>query len=73
MALDGTLGSIAAGMTCSSFLGLNAEQMVHALGLSATQAGGMQQNREQCQSFPQGRRDKMEFFRITCRGDFVVP
>ena len=43
--LTGTLGSIAAGAACSSFLSLNAEQMVHALGLSATQAGGMQQNR----------------------------
>ena len=43
--LTGTLGSIAAGAACSSLINLNAEQMVYALGLSATQAGGMQQNR----------------------------
>jgi 2-methylcitrate dehydratase PrpD len=43
--LTGTLGTIAAGAACARLLGLDRQQMVHALGLAATQASGMQQNR----------------------------
>jgi 2-methylcitrate dehydratase PrpD len=43
--LTGTLGTIAAGAACGRLLGLDARQMVHALGVAATQASGMQQNR----------------------------
>ena len=41
--LTGTLGSIAAGAACARLLGLDARQMVHALGIATTQAAGMQQ------------------------------
>jgi 2-methylcitrate dehydratase PrpD len=43
--LTGTLGTIAAGAACGRLLGLDARGMVHALGIAATQASGMQQNR----------------------------
>lgn len=43
--LTGTLGSIAAGAAAARLLGLDAKRMTHALGIAATQAGGMQQNR----------------------------
>src|SRR5215212_800313 len=43
--LTGTLGSIAAGMAVGKLLGLDATQMTYALGIAATQAAGMQQNR----------------------------
>ncbi len=43
--LTGTLGSIAAGAAAARLLGLDAPRMVHALGIAATQAAGMQQNR----------------------------
>jgi 2-methylcitrate dehydratase PrpD len=43
--LTGTLGTIAAGAACGRLLGLDGQQMVHALGIAATQASGMQQNR----------------------------
>lgn len=43
--LTGTLGTIAAGAACGALIGLDARQMVHALGIAATQAAGMQQNR----------------------------
>src|ERR1700720_173669 len=43
--LTGTLGSIAAGAACGKLLGLDAQQLTYAMGLAATQAAGMQQNR----------------------------
>jgi 2-methylcitrate dehydratase PrpD len=43
--LTGTLGSIAAGAASGRLLGLCPEQLVNAIGVSATQAAGMQQNR----------------------------
>lgn len=43
--ITGTLGSIAAGAAAGKLLGLNAQQMIHAMGIAATQAAGMQQNR----------------------------
>jgi len=54
--LTGTLGSIAAGAAAGRLLGLNAQQMTYALGIAATQAGGMQQNRgTMCKSFHAGK------------------
>lgn len=54
--LTGTLGSIAAGAACARLLGLDATQMTHALGVAATQAAGMQQNRgTMCKSFHAGK------------------
>ncbi len=54
--LTGTLGTIAAGAACGRLLGLDAQQMTHALGIAATQAAGMQQNRgTMCKSFHAGR------------------
>jgi 2-methylcitrate dehydratase PrpD len=54
--LTGTLGSIAAGMAVGKLLGLDAMQMTHALGIAATQAAGMQQNRgTMCKSFHAGK------------------
>jgi 2-methylcitrate dehydratase PrpD len=54
--LTGTLGSIAAGAAAGKLLGLNSQQMVHAMGISATQAAGMQQNRgTMCKSFHAGK------------------
>jgi 2-methylcitrate dehydratase PrpD len=43
--LTGTLGTIAAGAACARLLALDPTQMMHAVGLAATQASGMQQNR----------------------------
>lgn len=43
--LTGTLGSIAAGAASARLLGLDATRTSHAVGLAATQAAGMQQNR----------------------------
>jgi 2-methylcitrate dehydratase PrpD len=54
--LTGTLGAIAAGAAGGRLLGLDARQMTHALGIAATQAAGMQQNRgTMCKSFHAGR------------------
>lgn len=54
--LTGTLGSIAAGAASGKLLGLNAHQMIHALGIATTQAAGMQQNRgTMCKSFHAGK------------------
>jgi 2-methylcitrate dehydratase PrpD len=54
--LTGTLGTIAAGAAGARLLGLDAQQMTHALGIAATQAAGMQQNRgTMCKSFHAGR------------------
>lgn len=54
--LTGTLGSIAAGAAAGKLLKLDARQMTHALGIAATQAAGMQQNRgTMCKSFHAGK------------------
>jgi 2-methylcitrate dehydratase PrpD len=54
--LTGTLGTIAAGAAAGRLLGLDALGMTHALGIAATQAAGMQQNRgTMCKSFHAGR------------------
>jgi 2-methylcitrate dehydratase PrpD len=54
--LTGTLGTIAAGAAAGKLLELDAQQMTHALGIAATQAAGMQQNRgTMCKSFHAGR------------------
>jgi 2-methylcitrate dehydratase PrpD len=43
--LTGTLGSIAAAAACGRLLKLSPRQLAHAVGIGATQAAGMQQNR----------------------------
>ena len=43
--LTGTLGCLAAGVAAGKLLGVSALGLVHALGIAATQAAGMQQNR----------------------------
>src|ERR1700704_4625272 len=43
--LTGTLGSIAAGVAGGKLLGLDAQKLTYAMGIAATQAGGMQQKR----------------------------
>jgi 2-methylcitrate dehydratase PrpD len=54
--LTGTLGTVAAGAAAGKLIGLDAQQMTHALGIAATQAAGMQQNRgTMCKSFHAGR------------------
>lgn len=54
--LTGTLGSIAAGAASAKLLGLDRQKMTYALGISATQAAGMQQNRgTMCKSFHAGK------------------
>src|SRR5262245_38525140 len=54
--LTGTLGSIAAGAAAARLLGLDAQRTTWALGIAATQAGGMQQNRgTMCKSFHAGK------------------
>ena len=54
--LTGTLGSVAAGVAAGKLLGLDENQLVHAIGIAATQAAGMQQNRgTMCKSFHAGK------------------
>jgi 2-methylcitrate dehydratase PrpD len=54
--LTGTLGSIAAGVACAKLLRLDAQTMTYAMGIAATQAAGMQQNRgTMCKSFHAGK------------------
>ncbi|HUI95345.1 MAG TPA: MmgE/PrpD family protein [Xanthobacteraceae bacterium] len=54
--LTGTLGSIAAGAACGRLIGLDAQRLTYALGIAATQASGMQQNRgTMCKSFHAGK------------------
>src|ERR1700733_3559159 len=43
--LTGTLGSIAAGVAAAKLLKLDAQKLTYAMGIAATQAAGMQQNR----------------------------
>lgn len=54
--LTGTLGSIAAGVAAAKLLGLDAQRLTYAMGIAATQAGGMQQNRgTMCKSLHAGK------------------
>src|SRR5262249_62312792 len=54
--LTGTLGAIAAGAACGRLIGLDAQRPTYALGIAATQAAGVQQNRgTMCKSFHAGK------------------
>ena len=54
--LTGTLGSIAAGVAAGKLISLNKQSLTYAMGIAATQAGGMQQNRgTMCKSFHAGK------------------
>jgi 2-methylcitrate dehydratase PrpD len=54
--LTGTLGSIAAGVAAGKLIGLDAQKLTYAMGIAATQAAGMQQNRgTMCKSFHAGK------------------
>jgi 2-methylcitrate dehydratase PrpD len=54
--LTGTLGSIAAAVAGGKLLDLDAPRLTHAMGIGATQAAGMQQNRgTMCKSLHAGR------------------
>lgn len=54
--LTGTLGSIAAGVACGKLLQLDKQRLTYAMGIAATQACGMQQNRgTMCKSFHAGK------------------
>jgi 2-methylcitrate dehydratase PrpD len=54
--LTGTLGSIAAGVAGGKLLKLDAQRLTYAMGIAATQAAGMQQNRgTMCKSFHAGK------------------
>ena len=54
--LTGTLGSIAAGAACGKLLNLDRQRLTYGLGIAATQAAGMQQNRgTMCKSFHAGK------------------
>jgi 2-methylcitrate dehydratase PrpD len=54
--LTGTLGSIAAGAAAGKLLKLDTQKLTYAMGIAATQAAGMQQNRgTMCKSFHAGK------------------
>ena len=54
--LTGTLGSIAAGVAAGRLLKLDGQRLTYAMGIAATQAAGMQQNRgTMCKSFHAGK------------------
>jgi 2-methylcitrate dehydratase PrpD len=54
--LTGTLGAIAAGAAAGKLIGLDAQKLTYALGIAATQAAGMQQNRgTSCKSLHAGK------------------
>jgi 2-methylcitrate dehydratase PrpD len=54
--LTGTLGTIAAGAACGKLLKLNQQRLTYTIGIAATQAAGMQQNRgTMCKSFHAGK------------------
>jgi 2-methylcitrate dehydratase PrpD len=54
--LTGTLGSIAAGAACGKLLNLDRQRLAYTMGIAATQAAGMQQNRgTMCKSFHAGK------------------
>src|ERR1700722_19888589 len=54
--LTGTLGTIAAGVAGGRLIGLDPQRLTYAMGIAATQAAGMQQNRgTMCKSFHAGK------------------
>jgi len=54
--LTGTLGTIAAGVAAGKLIGLDTRKLTYAMGIAATQAAGMQQNRgTMCKSFHAGK------------------
>jgi len=54
--LTGTLGTIAAAAACGKLLKLDRQRLTYALGIAATQAAGMQQNRgTMCKSLHAGK------------------
>jgi 2-methylcitrate dehydratase PrpD len=54
--LTGTLGTIAAAVAAGKLIGLDAQRLTYAMGIAATQAAGMQQNRgTMCKSFHAGK------------------
>lgn len=54
--LTGTLGTIAAAAACGRLLKLDRQRLTYTLGIAATQAAGMQQNRgTMCKSFHAGK------------------
>src|SRR6202035_2142308 len=54
--LTGTLGTIAAGVAAGKLIGLDGQKLTYAMGIAATQAAGMQQNRgTMCKSFHAGK------------------
>src|SRR5580698_3316674 len=54
--LTGTLGSMAAGVAGGKLIGLDPQRLTYAMGIAATQAAGMQQNRgTMCKSFHAGK------------------
>jgi 2-methylcitrate dehydratase PrpD len=54
--LTGTLGTIAAGVAGGKLLKLDPQRLTYAMGIAATQAAGMQQNRgTMCKSFHAGK------------------
>src|SRR5215831_1051174 len=54
--LTGTLGAIAAAVAGGKLIGLDAQRLTYAMGIAATQAAGMQQNRgTMCKSFHAGK------------------
>src|ERR1700726_4712055 len=54
--LTGTLGTIAAGVAGGKLIGLDPQRLTYAMGIAATQAAGMQQNRgTMCKSFHAGK------------------
>jgi 2-methylcitrate dehydratase PrpD len=54
--LTGTLGTLAAGVAAGKLLELDARQLTYALGIAATQAAGLQQNRgTMCKSLHAGK------------------
>jgi 2-methylcitrate dehydratase PrpD len=54
--LTGTLGTMAAGAACGKLIKLDRQRLTYALGIAATQAAGMQQNRgTMCKSFHAGK------------------
>jgi 2-methylcitrate dehydratase PrpD len=54
--LTGTLGTIAAGVAAGKLIELDGQKLTYAMGIAATQAAGMQQNRgTMCKSFHAGK------------------
>jgi 2-methylcitrate dehydratase PrpD len=54
--LTGTLGTIAAGVACGKLLKFDRQRLTYTMGIAATQAAGMQQNRgTMCKSFHAGK------------------